>query len=125
MGVLATSLHPLFQCLAVEGRARALLLIAHEGELSVLELMHAMTMMQPQVSRHLAHMVRSDLLIFQRRGTWVHYRLSPSAPTWVQEIIQKTLQSNKVWLHPSLVRLADMQSRPSRASSHSQFALGL
>ncbi|MBV7586186.1 metalloregulator ArsR/SmtB family transcription factor [Pseudomonas sp. PDM33] len=113
------ALHPLFQCLALEGRARTLLLIAHEGELCVLELMHAMGMIQPQVSRHLAHMVRCGLLTSKRDATWVHYRLNPGVPVWSQEIVQKTLQANLEWLKPSLSRLADMENRPSRASSPS------
>ncbi|HBN8358503.1 TPA: ArsR family transcriptional regulator [Pseudomonas aeruginosa] len=112
-------LHPLFECLALEGRARTLLLIAHEGELCVLELMHAMGMIQPQVSRHLAQMVRCGLLTSKRKATWVHYRLNPDTPAWIQEVIQKTLHANLEWLNPSLLRLADMKNRPPRASSPS------
>ncbi|CAI8899428.1 hypothetical protein EMIT0194P_310037 [Pseudomonas serbica] len=43
-----------FKSLADETRARATLLIAHQGELCVCELMCALDDSQPKISRHLA-----------------------------------------------------------------------
>jgi hypothetical protein len=47
-----------YKCLADETRLRCLLLIEHEQELCVCELMKAIDEIQPKVSRHLAQLRR-------------------------------------------------------------------
>lgn len=105
----------LFKSLADETRARATLLITHLGELCVCELMCALDDSQPKISRHLAQLRSSGLLLDRRQGQWVYYRLNPQLPEWVHDILQLTLHANADWLHDNTTRLRDMHDRPVRA----------
>ncbi|MDF3934592.1 metalloregulator ArsR/SmtB family transcription factor [Pseudomonas citronellolis] len=106
-----------FKNLADETRARATLLIAQLGELCVCELMCALDDSQPKVSRHLAQLRGSGLLLDRRQGQWVYYRLNPQLPAWVHELLQVTLQANAEWLAQNVSRLRDMDDRPVRAAT--------
>ncbi|EPH5798615.1 metalloregulator ArsR/SmtB family transcription factor [Pseudomonas aeruginosa] len=106
-----------FKCLADETRARAMLLIADEGELCVCELTCALDESQPKVSRHLAQLRTCGLLEDRRQGQWVYYRLHPNLPDWVVRLIENTLSSNRHWLSPDLKRLSQMGDRPARTAS--------
>ncbi len=70
--------HPILQMLSDETRLRCLLLIEHQQELCVCELMKAIDEIQPKVSRHLAQLRRCDLLVDRRQGQWVFYRINPA-----------------------------------------------
>nr|WP_236234011.1 metalloregulator ArsR/SmtB family transcription factor [Pseudomonas tohonis] len=104
----------LFKCLADETRARATLLITAHGELCVCELMCALDESQPKVSRHLALLRSSGLLLDRRQGQWVYYRLNPALPAWAAEVLKATLQANADWLASNTARLCDMDGRPVR-----------
>lgn len=104
-----------FKSLADETRTRATLLIAHQGELCVCELVCALDDSQPKISRHLAQLRSSGLLLDRRQGQWVYYRLNPDLPVWVTEMLQVTLQANADWLHSNASRLQRMAGRPVRA----------
>ncbi|MDZ3993843.1 metalloregulator ArsR/SmtB family transcription factor [Pseudomonas sp. Teo4] len=106
-----------FKSLADETRARATLLIASLGELCVCELMCALSDSQPKISRHLAQLRSSGLLLDRRQGQWVYYRLNPQLPAWVHEMLQVTLQANAEWLQDNTSRLQNMNDRPVRASA--------
>ena len=103
-----------FKRLADETRARATLLIAHQGELCVCELMCALDDSQPKISRHLAQLRSSGLLLDRRQGQWVYYRLNPDLPDWVHEMLRLTLQGNAEWLQTNASRLQNMDGRPVR-----------
>lgn len=103
-----------FRSLADETRARATLLIASLGELCVCELMCALDDSQPKISRHLAQLRGSGLLLDRRQGQWVYYRLNPELPAWVREMLQVTLQANAQWLADNILRLQNMDGRPVR-----------
>ncbi|MGE7813850.1 metalloregulator ArsR/SmtB family transcription factor [Pseudomonas sivasensis] len=103
-----------FKSLAEETRARATLLIASQGELCVCELMCALGDSQSKISRHLAQLRSSGLLLDRRQGLWVYYRLNPDLPTWVHEILQVTLRANVHWLQGDTSRLQNMDGRPVR-----------
>lgn len=107
----------LFKCLADETRARATLLITQLGELCVCELMCALDDSQPKISRHLAQLRSSGLLLDRRQGQWVYYRLNPQLPAWVHEVLQLTLQANAAWLQANATRLQNMQERPVRTAA--------
>ncbi|AZL67981.1 MULTISPECIES: metalloregulator ArsR/SmtB family transcription factor [Pseudomonas] len=107
----------LFKSLADETRARATLLIAQLGELCVCELMCALDDSQPKISRHLAQLRSSGLLLDRRQGQWVYYRLNPQLPAWVHEVLQLTLQANAAWLQANATRLQNMQERPVRTAA--------
>ncbi|MFJ5297683.1 metalloregulator ArsR/SmtB family transcription factor [Pseudomonas sp. NPDC088368] len=106
-----------FKSLADETRARATLLIASQGELCVCELMCALDDSQPKISRHLAQLRTSGLLLDRRQGQWVYYRLNPDLPTWVNEILDVTSLANAQWLQINSERLQQMDGRPVRASA--------
>lgn len=106
-----------FKNLADETRARATLLIAKLGELCVCELMCALDDSQPKISRHLAQLRSSGLLLDRRQGQWVYYRLNPQLPAWVHEMLQVTLAANAQWLEENACRLQNMDDRPVRANA--------
>lgn len=68
--------HQFFKLLADETRVRCLLLIAREEKACVGELTEALNESQPKISRHLAQLRSSGVIIDTRQGQWVFYRLS-------------------------------------------------
>ncbi|PQZ93298.1 MULTISPECIES: metalloregulator ArsR/SmtB family transcription factor [Pseudomonas] len=107
----------LFKSLADATRARLTLLILREGELCVCELIHALDDSQPKISRHLAHLRSSGLLLDRRQGQWIYYRVNPALPEWVTDVLHTTLHANQPWVHADALRLAAMGDRPQRAST--------
>lgn len=106
-----------FKSLADETRARAVLLIADQGELCVCELVFALEDSQPKVSRHLALLRNVGLLVDRRQGQWVYYRLNPELPAWIIEVLQSTLKANADWLKANTSRLERMCGRPGQAAA--------
>ena len=84
----------LFRMLADPTRLRILMLLQREGELCVCELTHALNLSQPKISRHLAHLRESGLLLAERHGQWMYYRTDPALPEWAENILQQTLIGN-------------------------------
>ena len=80
-----------FKMLADSTRLRCLLLMQAEGELCVCEFSHALNLSQPKISRHLAHLRQSGVIIARRSGTWMYYRINPELQGWALEILQTTL----------------------------------
>ncbi|OOE84691.1 transcriptional regulator [Salinivibrio sp. PR6] len=107
--------HQFFKLLADETRVRCLLLIAREGQLCVCELTEALDTSQPKISRHLAQLRASGVLVDTRQGQWVFYRLAADLPGWMRKQIQGLVDSNclKDTYQEDLTRLAKMASRPT------------
>jgi len=82
----------LFKCLADETRLRCVVLLHKEGRLCVCELTHALDLLQPKISRHLAQLRQSNLLLDSREGQWVYYQINPELPAWVVEILDITVK---------------------------------
>jgi ArsR family transcriptional regulator, arsenate/arsenite/antimonite-responsive transcriptional repressor len=82
----------LFRALSDETRWRSLLLMEAEGELCVCELTHALRVVQPKVSRHLAILRESGLVLDRREGLWVYYRIHPDLPRWAHEVIRAAVR---------------------------------
>ena len=82
----------LFRALADTTRQRCMVLLQQEGELCVCELTHALDAAQPKISRHLAHLREARLVSDRRDGLWIHYRLNPTLPEWVQSILRATAE---------------------------------
>src|SRR5690606_16643645 len=70
---VSESLSPteVYKALADDIRLTSLLLIQEKGELCVCELMAALEESQPKISRHLAQLRKSGLLIDKRQKQWV------------------------------------------------------
>jgi len=90
-GEIMPSLLPLqlFKNLSDETRLSLVLLLREKGELCVCELVSILKETQPKISRHLALLRESGLLIDRRDGKWIHYRLSPHMPAWAAAVIEQ------------------------------------
>lgn len=104
----------LFKCLSDETRLLMLLLIHKEFELCVCELMHALSVNQSKISRHLAQLRQSGLLQDRREGQWVYYRMNPDLPAWAKDIISVTAASNPDTILLVSKALSEMGDRPQR-----------
>ena len=93
------------------------LLIAKEQSLCVCEMTYALEESQPEVSRHLAQLRQCGLLMDQREGQWVYYRLAPQLPAWAQSIIESAAQGSAVQLNALTQRLTRMGDRPARRAA--------
>jgi ArsR family transcriptional regulator len=80
----------LFAALSHQTRLRCLLLLLAQEELCVCELTHALDIAQPVMSRHLAVLRDSDLVLDRREGLWIHYRIHPKLPDWALKVLQET-----------------------------------
>jgi ArsR family transcriptional regulator len=82
---IGTSL--LFELLADSTRRRILALLLEHREICVCRLVGALELPQPKVSRHLAAMRETGLLVSRRKGTWILYRFDPQVPGWAMRVI--------------------------------------
>ncbi len=94
-----------YKALSDETRLKCVLMVSLKHELCVCELMSALDDSQPKVSRHLAYLRNKKLLLDQRRGQWVYYRLNPLLPDWVLSSIQATAANSKEFLAHNLQRM--------------------
>ena len=106
-----------YKALADETRLLSLLLIEQEGELCVCELMVALDMPQPKISRHLSQLRKTGLLLDRRQGQWVFYQLHPLLNDWMRGVLQTTLEQAPQLLEQPLSRLEAMKSRPKNDAS--------
>ncbi|CAM3155662.1 metalloregulator ArsR/SmtB family transcription factor [Vibrio diazotrophicus] len=84
----------LYKALSEETRLKSMLLMQKLGELCVCDLMKALNLSQPKVSRHLAELRKHDLVLDERRGKWVYYRVNPNIEPWIKQVLELTLQNN-------------------------------
>jgi len=77
----AAGLAQVFKALGDPVRLRLLSLIgAHQGgEVCVCDLTTAFDLTQPTISHHLKVLREAGIITSERRGTWVYYRLVPTA----------------------------------------------
>ncbi|HFT1535314.1 TPA: metalloregulator ArsR/SmtB family transcription factor [Raoultella ornithinolytica] len=85
----------LFKNLSDETRLSLVLLLREKGELCVCELSETLRQSQPKISRHLALLRETGLLIDRRDGKWIHYRLSPHMPAWAAAVIEQAYQCQR------------------------------
>jgi len=105
----------LFHLLSDETRLRNLLLLQQEGELCVCELIHALNVSQPKVSRHLAMLRDAKVVTGRRQGQWIYYQLHPDLPEWARQIIEITTINTREQepFCSDQAALAKMPNRPS------------
>ena len=105
----------LFRALSDPTRLRCMALLWDEGQLCVCELTHALQASQPKVSRHLAQLREFKLVLDERRGQWVHYRLADDLPDWVRGVLEQAATAcrseTSPWRHDR-ERLHAMPHRP-------------
>lgn len=97
----------LFKNLADETRLGIVLLLKARGELCVCDLCTALAQSQPKISRHLAMLRESGLLLDRKQGKWVYYRLSPQMPAWAAQVIEQAWLSQQDDVRMMVCRLAD------------------
>jgi ArsR family transcriptional regulator len=85
----------IFAALSDRLRLRSVLLLAREGELCVCELVDALDVSQPKVSRHLATLRTSGIVIVRREAQWLHYRLDPNRPIWLSRIVEAAVAASE------------------------------
>ena len=103
-----------FKCLADETRLKSLLLICEAKQACVCELMEALKLDQPKISRHLAQLRAAEIVVCERRGKWMYYRLNVEMPDWALRTIAETAKKNAYYFESSLVKLVAAQSISGR-----------
>jgi DNA-binding transcriptional ArsR family regulator len=95
-GVKRRSFEPeaaVFKAFADPYRLQILAMLARsEEEVCVCEFTDALPLNQPTVSHHLRVLRDCELVLCERRGTWVYYRLAPDAVGRVQKFIRNVFK---------------------------------
>lgn len=104
-----------FRALGDETRLRALLLMGEE-ELCVCELVHALNISQPKISRHMATMRDAGIVQSRRRAQWVFYFINPSLTDWQRQVVTAVIAGGQgeAIAKKDKSRLAQMKNRPER-----------
>lgn len=85
-------LETVFKALADTTRLRILALLG-DNEVCVCHLHDSLGLPQPTVSRHLAYLRKSGLVVARRDGVWMHYRVATSLPPAVQKVVDATVDA--------------------------------
>ncbi|HKO18014.1 MAG TPA: metalloregulator ArsR/SmtB family transcription factor [Acidobacteriaceae bacterium] len=91
-GNLAAQLVPVFAALADRTRLR-LINLMRDREVCVCYFVEILGLTQPKISRHLAYLRRSSLVLARREGKWMHYRIDPSLDPAVRRIVDRALEA--------------------------------
>jgi ArsR family transcriptional regulator len=112
---MTTALTDIFGALADSTRLRLISLLVAEGELCVCELVTALDLSQPKISRHLGVLRGLRLVTDRRDANRVFYRLSPDLPAPVRLILQTVAGATTAAedLVADRRRLAGMPGRPA------------
>lgn len=104
-----------YKCLTDDIRLKALMLIHYHGELCVCELMEALDEeSQPKLSRNLAVLKKSHIIVARKHGQWMFYRINPALPQWIKTVVAQTTRHNISLISPSIKTLKTMDNRPSK-----------
>lgn len=77
----------LFTLLSDQTRLRCMMLLMNEQEICVCEFCKILNFIQPKISRHLAYLRKSGLILDERREQWVYYKLNDNSPLWIKKIL--------------------------------------
>lgn len=94
-----------YKCLSDDTRLKSLLLLQLKKELCVCDLMTALQLSQPKISRHLADLRACRLVVDERQGKWVYYRINKELPDWAKKVLRMTAQNAEQYLQDSLALL--------------------
>lgn len=76
-----------FKCLSDPTRLDILKIILERQNVCVCEITEILQLSQPKISRHLALLRNLLILLDERKGQWVYYRLNPDLPEWATSIL--------------------------------------
>ena len=68
-------------------RLRLLSLIAAAGEMCSCDLMEPLGKSQPTVSHHTKILADAGIIVGDKRGRWVHWRVEPARAEFVQQLL--------------------------------------
>lgn len=88
-----------------------MLLLQARGELCVCDLMLALCLSQPKVSRHLAELRKQHLVIDNRRGKWIYYQINPALENWQQEMLRLTAKASPLLIANELDKLLEINQQ--------------
>lgn len=94
-----------YKCLSDDTRLKSLLLITLKHELCVCDLVQALGLSQPKISRHLAELRKCGLVLDERRAKWVYYTLHPELPVWAVGVLQSTAKAEPAYIASELINL--------------------
>ncbi len=77
-----------FKCLSDSTRLDILRIILAKQNVCVCELTELLNLSQPKISRHLALLRNFSILLDQRQGQWVYYRINPELPEWTKVVLE-------------------------------------
>ncbi|MFI5492125.1 ArsR/SmtB family transcription factor [Actinoplanes sp. NPDC051859] len=91
----ARTFAPMFKALGDPVRLRLLSMIASAGggEVCVCDLAGSFDLTGPTISHHLKVLREAGLVDSDRRGTWVYYRMVPSALAILAELLDVTTEA--------------------------------
>jgi ArsR family transcriptional regulator len=82
----------IFAALADRTRLR-LLNLMKDREVCVCYFVEVLGQSQPKISRHLAYLRRSGLVLARREGKWMHYRIHRALDPAILRVVDQTLAS--------------------------------
>ena len=89
-----------FKCLSDPTRLDILKLVIAKQNICVCELTEQLELSQPKISRHLALLRNLSILLDQRQGQWVYYRLYSNLPEWAISVLSIISNQNDEITHP-------------------------
>ena len=91
-----------FKCLSDPTRLDILKLILVRKNVCVCEITEQLQLSQPKISRHLALLRNLSILLDERKGQWVYYRLNPNLPEWVNSVLEVLNNQNDEVLNSNI-----------------------
>ena len=82
-----------FKCLSDPTRLDIMKWVLVRENVCVCELKELLQLSQPKISRHLALLRNLSVLLDQRKGQWVYYRVNPDLPEWANAVLKIIAQS--------------------------------
>ena len=92
-----------FKCLSDPTRLDILKLVIEKQNVCVCELTEQLELSQPKISRHLALLRNLSILLDQRQGQWVYYRLNPHLPEWANSVLNIISSQNDEMINTNKV----------------------
>lgn len=83
----AGSVDLMFRAFSDRTRLR-ILHVLQAGELCVGDLVAILDAPQPRVSRHLAYLRKSNLVVARKSGQWIHYSLAPAKAPFHRKLLE-------------------------------------
>ena len=81
-----------FKLLGEPVRLRLIALLLDGESHCVCDLVNVLGLPQSTVSRHLSQLRNGGLVLAERQGTWMHYRLNPALAPWQQQVLEAVHQ---------------------------------